>query len=74
MKSRYYLFRQGHLVILDEINLDQTKEYQGYYCLDMGSDLNSPNWGMMLGGRIKELSPDKFPTAFRAQLLVLDVP
>lgn len=74
MKTRYYLYRSGNLVQLDDITLDEAKKYQGYYCLDMGHDLNSPSWGMMLDGRLRDLSPDKFPTAFRAQLLVLDVP
>jgi hypothetical protein len=74
MKSRYYLFRQGNLVQLDEMTVDQAKEFQGYYCVDMGPDRNSPQVGMWLGGRIRDLSLDKFPTAFRAQLLVLDVP
>jgi hypothetical protein len=29
---------------------------------------------MLLGGRVRELEPDKFPTAFKAHLLILDVP
>jgi len=74
MKSRYYLYRMGTLVMLDDISLDDARKYQGYYCLDMGADLRSPSHGMMLGGRLKELSADKFPTDFRAKLLVLDVP
>jgi hypothetical protein len=74
MKPRYYLYRMGALFMLDDLTLDDAKKYQGFYCLDMGADLQSPTHGMMLGGRLKELSPDKFPTDFRAKLLVLDVP
>jgi hypothetical protein len=74
MKSRYYLFRQGNLVLMDDMTLDQATQYQGYYCLDLGPDLCSPTWGMLLGGRVRELEPDKFPTAFKAHLLILDVP
>lgn len=74
MKSRYYLFRMGKLVQLDHMDLDDTKLYQGYYCLDMGQDLNDPQHGMMLGGRLRQLDPDKFPSAFKAQLLILGVP
>lgn len=74
MKSRYYLYRMGNFVELNEMTLDQTKQFQGYYVLDLGADLQSPTWGMVLGGRIKEVKPDNFPTAFKAHLLVLDVP
>lgn len=71
MKSRYYLFRHGIFVEANQIDYS---EYQGYYCLDMGVDLNSPTFGMIVGGVRRDLSLDKFPTAFRAHLLVLDVP
>lgn len=71
MKSRYYLYRLGTFLEANEI--DRTL-YQGYYCLDMGHDLMSPTFGMIAGGVLRDLSLDKFPTAFRAHLLVLDVP
>ena len=71
MKSRYYLYRMGTFVEANEIDMSK---YQGYYCLDLGSDLNSPSWGMIVGGRFHGLSLNQFPTAFRAHLLVLDVP
>jgi hypothetical protein len=72
MKSRYYLYRQGTFVEAnDPVDLTQ---YQGYYCLDMGAFLDSPTWGILLNGRLKEAKPEFFPTAFRAHLLVLDVP
>ena len=71
MKSRFYLYRQGKFV--DTYALDYIL-YQGYYCLDMGADMSSPTFGMIAGGRLHELSLDKLPTAFRAHLLVLDVP
>lgn len=71
MKSRYYLYRMGNFVETNELNAGL---FQGYYCLDLGADLQSPTWGMVLGGRIKEVKPDNFPTAFKAHLLVLDVP
>jgi hypothetical protein len=74
MKPRYYLYRMGNLVQLDYLCLDDLKLYQGYYCLDMGHDLQSPTWGMVLGGNIQEVKPDNFPTAFKAHLLILDVP
>ena len=74
MKQRYYLYRMGTLVMLDDLTLDDAKTYQGYYVLDLGPDLQSPVHGMLLGGRVRELSPDKFPTDFRAKLLMLDVP
>ena len=74
MKSRFYLYRMGNFKELDIMTTDDLAMYQGYYCLDLGQDLNSPTWGMVLGGRIKEVKPDNFPTAFRAHLLVLDVP
>ena len=74
MKQRYYLYRMGTLVMLDGLTLDDAKTYQGYYVLDLGSDLQSPVHGMLLGGRVRELTPDKFPTAFKAHLLILDVP
>jgi hypothetical protein len=72
MKSRYYLYRQGTFVQANDE--DDLTQYQGYYCLDMGAFLDSPTWGIMLNGRLKEAKPEFFPTAFRAHLLVLDVP
>jgi len=72
MKSRYYLYRQGTFVQANDE--DDLTQYQGYYCLDMGVFLDSPTWGIMLNGRLKEAKPEFFPTAFRAHLLVLDVP
>jgi hypothetical protein len=72
MKSRYYLYRMGTFVEAND-GTDLTP-YQGYYCLDMGPFLDSPTWGMILQGRLKEAKPEFFPTAFRAHLLVLDVP
>jgi len=74
MKPRYYLYRMGNLVQLDCMRLDDFIQYQGYYCLDMGHDLQSPTWGMILGGHMKTVKPDNFPTAFKAHLLILDVP
>ena len=74
MKSRVYLYRLGVFKQLDTLTIDDLKLYQGYYCLDMGADLHSPTMGMIAGGVIRHLSLDKFPTAFRAHLLVLDVP
>ena len=74
MKTRYYLFRMGKLVQLDNLDINDTAQYQGYYCLDLGPDLNDARYGMMLGGRIKDLDSDKFPSAFKAQLLILGVP
>jgi len=72
MKSRYYLYRMGKFVeATDNASL---WEYQGYYCLDMGVDRQSPTWGMVLGGHLREVKPDNFPTAFKAHLLILDVP
>lgn len=70
MKPRYYLYRLGHFVETNEL----CGSHQGYYCLDMGADLQSPTWGMVLGGRLQEVKPDNFPTAFKAHLLILDVP
>ncbi len=73
MKSRYYLFRQGTFVEANDG--DDLAQYQGYYCLDMGASLDSPTWGIMLNGRLNNsYPPELFPTAFRAHLLVLDVP
>lgn len=74
MKSRFYLYRLGVFKEQDVLTTDDLKFYQGYYCLDMGQDLQSPTFGMIAGGRIMDMSFDKFPTAFRAHLLVLDVP
>lgn len=74
MKSRVYLYRLGVFKQLDTLTIDDLKLYQGYYCLDMGADMQSPTMGMIAGGVIRALSLDKFPTAFRAHLLVLDVP
>lgn len=71
MKSRYYLYRMGTFVESNELDMNK---FQGYYCVDLGADLSSPTLGMIAGGRIRELSLDKFPTAFRAHLLILDVP
>jgi hypothetical protein len=71
MKSRFYLYRMGTFVEANEIDMSK---FQGYYCLDLGSDLNSPHFGMIAGGWFNDLSLDKFPTAFRARLLILDVP
>jgi hypothetical protein len=71
MKSRYYLYRMGTFVEANEIDYEM---FQGYYCLDLGADRSSPSFGMIAGGVLRPLSLDKFPTAFRAQLLVLDVP
>jgi hypothetical protein len=61
----------GTFVEANEIDFSK---YQGYYCLDLGEDCNSPDFGMIAGGMLKDLSLNKFPTAFRAHLLVLDVP
>lgn len=74
MKSRFYLYRLGVFKTLDVLTTDDLQLYQGYYCLDMGQDLQSPTFGMIAGGRIMNMSLDKFPAAFRAHLLVLDVP
>lgn len=74
MKSRVYLYRLGVFKQLDTLTIDDLRFYQGYYCLDMGQDLQSPTFGMIAGGMIRNMSLDKFPTAFRAHLLVLDVP
>jgi len=71
MKSRYYLYRMGTFVEANEIDYSQ---FQGYYCVDLGVDRNSPDFGMIAGGVLRDLSLDKFPTAFRAHLLILDVP
>jgi hypothetical protein len=71
MKSRFYLYRMGTFVEANEIDYSK---YQGYYCLDLGEDRSSPQFGMLVGGQFRDLSLDKFPTAFRAHLLVLDVP
>lgn len=71
MKSRYYLYRQGNFVQANDIDRSQ---FQGYYCLDMGEDRLSPVFVMIVGGAYQQLSLDKFPIAFRAHLLVLDVP
>ena len=71
MKSRYYLYRQGNFVQAN--NIDQS-QFQGYYCLDMGEDRMSPVFVMIAGGAYYLMSLNKFPTAFRAHLLVLDVP
>lgn len=74
MKPRFYLYRLGTFKTLDVLTTDDLSLYQGYYCLDLGQDLQSPTFGMIAGGRIMDMSLDKFPTAFRAHLLVLDVP
>ena len=74
MKSRVYVYRLGVFKQLDTLTIDDLKLYQGYYCLDMGADMQSPTMGMIAGGVIRDLSLDSFPTAFRAHLLVLDVP
>lgn len=71
MKSRFYLYRMGTFTDANEIDYS---EYQGYYCLDLGSDRSSPSFGMIAGGVLRPLSLDKFPIAFRTHLLVLDVP
>lgn len=71
MKSRFYLYRQGIFVEANEIDHSQ---FQGYYCLDLGPDRTSPVFCMIAGGTLRQLSLDKFPTAFRAHLLILDVP
>lgn len=71
MKSRYYLYRMGTFVEANEIDMSK---FQGYYCLDLGADLISPTFGMIAGGVLRSLSLDKFPTSFRAHLLILDVP
>lgn len=72
MKSRYYLYRMG---VFHEYGDDaDLSECQGFYCLDLGADRQSPTWGMWLGGRLKEVKPDNFPAAFKAHLLILDVP
>lgn len=72
MKPRYYLYRMGKFV--EALDAASLWEYQGYYCLDMGADRQSPTWGMVLGGHLREVKPDNFPTAFKAHLLILDVP
>jgi hypothetical protein len=72
MKPRYYLYRMGNFQEAhDGADLNQ---FQGYYCLDLGADRQSPTWGMVLGGHLREVKPDNFPTAFKAHLLILDVP
>lgn len=72
MKPRYYLYRMGNFKEANEP--EELADCQGYYCLDMGADRQSPTWGMWLGGHLKEVKPDNFPTAFKAHLLILDVP
>ena len=74
MKPRYYLYRLGIFKELNDMSPVDFDLHQGYYCLDLGADLNSPTFGMIAGGYLRELSLEKFPTAFRAHLLILDVP
>lgn len=74
MKPRYYLFRMGKTKELDDLTVDDLTLYQGYYCLDIGPDRNDARYAMILGGRLKDIDQQHFPSAFKAHLLIMDVP
>lgn len=73
MNSRYYLYRMGDFQETNELD-QQYGRFQGYYCLDRGANLDTPFFGMIVGGFLRPVGLENFPTDFRAVLLVLDLP